>query len=491
MKKRLSVVTIIFWLILLVYLSVGMVIFITRQVCVKGLHIDNEYVQFIFKRNKTLLDEAALYAGHTSNAERVDWEALYPFEDGGDIGDNYDNENNADISGTESSLLKSADIIDGYTGKADRLKEHVTNYVEKYHPLQLYMKWLAGGYNLVTMGREAALAYEDVYIANDEWLYAYNIGELGLTDEQKYADENLIYMADEVKDFYDYLSENDIGFIFATVGSKPSPYDNDIPTPNVPNKNTEYFLSKLDERGVPNLYLSQMMPREADKWYEMYYHTDGHWNERAGIWASGVFAEYLNENADFSFDLNRFDISQYDLETREHYYRGGTGRDLSPFLCETEPHTRFIPKIENYYKYAHYGDGKYEWREGSFVDVFYDNAVYEEIATWSEADFYDQTKGNDGIANDDLFEIVNEKTPDNADKKILILRDSFAANLTPYLSTDVGEIDLIYNPKFTGSIRAYIEKNDIDAVIMLLVESNIRSESSIDYFGSGYHFDLR
>ena len=71
-----------------------------------------------------------------------------------------------------------------------------------------------------------------------------------------------------------------------------------------------------------------------------------------------------------------------------------------------------------------------------------------------------------------------------------MLRDSFTTYVAQYLSTDVGDLDLIYMPKFTGSIRAYIDQTQPDAVIMLHYEDNIAPKSA-QSGTKGFHFELR
>jgi len=233
------------------------------------------------------------------------------------------------------------------------------------------------------------------------------------------------------------------------------------------------------------------MPHEPMDWYDLYYKTDNHWNDKGGLWCSGILADYLNKECGFSFNPNMFDTMSYEEDTRPDYFRGPTARGVSPFLWGKESLTRFVPRFETDYTITHYSEEGVEERKGCHTDVFFNNDVYDLLGTLPEKKIYTGVMGDHRfIENDDLYTIVNHKAPDNREKRILMLRDSFTTYVAPYLSTDVGELDLIYMPKFTGSIRTYIDQTQPDAVIMLHYEDNIAPRSA-QSSAKGFHFELR
>lgn len=473
-----------FWMIIFTFMCAGIVTLLTRQILVKRLHIDNDIVHFIYSGNRTLLDEAAIISGNRV-IKPIDWKSIYPFCDTDDLDNSVVGSDYSD----ESTSKKTVGKIEQYKQMIESVKSDVSNYANNYHPWQLYMKWLSGGYDRLIMGQTATLASGSMYIACGDWLYEYSD-----TNYEDYSNEDIEELADKVADFNEYLDENDIVFLYASASTKPCPYDNDLLTPNNRGgiySNRRRFLKALDLRGVPYCDFSEMMPHEALQWYGLYYKTDNHWNDTGGLWASRVLADYLNENSDFSFNSKSFDLDSYTEDKRSDYFRGSMARNLSPIVWDKETLTRYIPRFETNYTITHYSEEGVETRKGKLEDVFFNNDVYNSLGTTSEKDIYDGTNGDHRfIENDDLYTIINVAAPDNRDKKILILRDSFTTYVAPYLSTDVGELDLVYMPKFTGSIRAYIAKNKPDAVIMLLYEDNIAPESA-QSGGKGYHFNLR
>ena len=61
---------------------------------------------------------------------------------------------------------------------------------------------------------------------------------------------------------------------------------------------------------------------------------------------------------------------------------------------------------------------------------------------------------------------------------LLILRDSYADSLVPFLTDAFSEIHLIDLRYYTGSVREYIAENSIDRVLLLYSTDNFCSDSS-------------
>ena len=480
--KDAKIICIGFWGCIITFMLASLAVLMTRQILVKRFHVSNEIVKFIYSGNATLIEEAERYRGKASDP--IDWEKKYPHA----MSVKTDENNNSQTERGEDERT----TVEKYLAVVNSIKSNISNYVEKYQPWKTYMNWISGDYNLITMGRETALARDNLYIAHDEWIYSYYPGNNG--GDEPCSEEDIDELADTVEDFYEFLRRRNIGFIYASVSSKPCPYDEETVSYNVADNETSKrarFLRALDKRNVPECNLSEMMPLDPGNWYELYYKTDPHWNDLGGMWASGVLAQYLNDNCGFNFDPDMFGTNMYIEDTRDDYFRGQTARQVSPSMIRKESLTRFIPRFETRYKVKHFSERRTEERYGDLIDVFFNNDVYDSLGTLSEREIYDGTQGDHRfIINDDLYTIENEASPDNKDKRILIIRDSFATYFAPYFSTDVGRVDLIYMPKFTGSIRRYIEDTKPDAVIMLLLESNITpiAESNDS---QGFHFDLQ
>ena len=65
---------------------------------------------------------------------------------------------------------------------------------------------------------------------------------------------------------------------------------------------------------------------------------------------------------------------------------------------------------------------------------------------------------------------------------LLILRDSYADSLVPFLTDAFSEIHLIDLRYYTGSVKEYIAENAIDRVLLLYSADNFFSDSSFRIF---------
>lgn len=69
--------------------------------------------------------------------------------------------------------------------------------------------------------------------------------------------------------------------------------------------------------------------------------------------------------------------------------------------------------------------------------------------------------------------------PDAQNGKLLVIRDSYADSLAPFLSLDYQEVHLI-DPRYNlTSISSYVEENGIDAVLVLYSASNFSTDNNL------------
>lgn len=66
-----------------------------------------------------------------------------------------------------------------------------------------------------------------------------------------------------------------------------------------------------------------------------------------------------------------------------------------------------------------------------------------------------------------------------ADGKLLVIRDSFADSLVPFLAQDFGEVHLIDLRYFRESVSSYIDKNEIDSVLVLYSNTDFVSDENL------------
>ena len=71
------------------------------------------------------------------------------------------------------------------------------------------------------------------------------------------------------------------------------------------------------------------------------------------------------------------------------------------------------------------------------------------------------------------------RTPNTSAPKLLIVRDSYADSLVPFLTPHFSEIHLVDLRYYKGSISGYIEDNGIDAALVLYSVANFTSDGNL------------
>lgn len=241
-------------------------------------------------------------------------------------------------------------------------------------------------------------------------------------------------------------------------------------------------------RGVDTFDFREEMIEDGLDWYDSYYQTDHHWKTETGLWAAGKLAEKLNEEAGLHFDAAVFEKEKYKFDTFENCFLGGQGCSVTLANARPEDYTRIVPVFET--QFSLQIPTRSVELEGSYEDVLFDEKQLEQILSYSSEDYMHQPDAYHcaRARNDALVHIRNLNSQGNADKKILFLQDSFSWYSTSFLACDIGAVDVIHLPEFTGSVRSYIEKTRPDAVVLMYCERNVKP---IDWETHESTFDLR
>ena len=82
--------------------------------------------------------------------------------------------------------------------------------------------------------------------------------------------------------------------------------------------------------------------------------------------------------------------------------------------------------------------------------------------------------------NDAVATIHNNAPTCNKGKKILFIKDSYSTPLIPYIAEGIEDVETLYEIRFTGSIRTYIDQMKPDMVIVMYSADNIKGTGDGD-----------
>ena len=178
---------------------------------------------------------------------------------------------------------------------------------------------------------------------------------------------------------------------------------------------------------------------------QLYYRTDHHWTGDGAALAYKKFAKSQG-----------FKPSEYTLEkvTDEFY-----GTTYSKILdTSAKPDSIYAPKIDRKLKVV-YGDGKKV------------NSLYDKSAL-NKKDKYEYFFGGN-------FDKVTINTGVKNDKRILLIKDSFANSFVPFIVNDYSKIVMVDLRFFDGDLRELCKKEDITDVLFLYETSNLLTDKGI------------
>lgn len=280
-----------------------------------------------------------------------------------------------------------------------------------------------------------------------------------LTYVYDYSDTS--YQAKQLLKFSDFLKRRKTDFLMLVPPFKIDSKDTElIETLNDnTNKITDEFIKNVNNE-ADVFDMRDITGRHGKDYLEMFFKTDHHWTPETGIEFTSKAAEYLNEKYGFNIDVSVYNKENFNINVLENYFLGSQGRKVTKGYIRPENISIITPKEKTDFSVTIPKTGL-DIR-GSFEDAFIDKEQINKI------DYYNLSPYTAYMHGDKPYiHIKNNLANDTGKKRILILKDSYAAVMVPYLAMQTDEIDLIDLRYYDKNIRAFIEETNPDMVIMI------------------------
>ena len=200
---------------------------------------------------------------------------------------------------------------------------------------------------------------------------------------------------------------------------------------------------------------------------EAFFITDHHWKPKSAIWATAKICNELNNRYGFEYDKSMFDLSNYNIKTYEDWFLGSQGKKVGRFFTDlyVDDIDIITPKFDTSLTVSQ--PLKKESKTGTFEETLISKVRYEEKGYYDYNPYVAYTGGD--------YHIQTIENLNNTEgKDILVIRDSYAAALTPFLSLtahnthmlDLREMSGMYGDR-VASVSQYIEEMKPDYVIVM------------------------
>lgn len=224
--------------------------------------------------------------------------------------------------------------------------------------------------------------------------------------------------------------------------------------------------AKFKDAGVNFIDVRDTFKNEYKAGKQIYYKTDHHWT------TEGAFTAYKSLAATLGF--KSFDKSDYTIKTENNFY--GTTYSSSGFWCAEPDTIEMWSNKENYKINVTIKDRN---KDNQKITINNDSVFFTERLKEDDKYpvFLDGNHPYTVINNESLKEKGN-------DKKLLVIKDSFAHSLVPFLSDHYSQIIMIdmryYRQNInegTLSVADLIKTNNIDQVLFIYSLDNFATDA--------------
>ena len=288
--------------------------------------------------------------------------------------------------------------------------------------------------------------------------------------------------AAELKRLQTALEEWDMDLLYLQAPSKLEPGEDVLPygLDDPSNACADRLLAELDKVGVDSLDLRQVLAQAGGEWGAWFYTTDHHWNQEAAFLCFQALAQELG-NYDqtvnvglgtrrqaIALDPRCTDPDSYDKTTLTRFFLGSQGKRVGSLYAGVDDFVLWTPKFPTLLRYTGATGGD---RYGDLAETLLFAQRVE------ERDFYNANPYSYYSGGDYAFaQVTNYYNPEGP--RVMLIRDSYAGALTPYLALGCSQLTTIDPRHFTGDLLSTVEWVRPDVVVVLYSSGMVRQEDS-------------
>lgn len=243
------------------------------------------------------------------------------------------------------------------------------------------------------------------------------------------------------------------------------------------NENADSFLQGLAQNNIDYMDLRQEIMKDNLNRDDLFFKTDHHWQIQTAFWAFTKVAKRLSNT--YGFDTNTFytDIENYNQKTYKNIFLGSQGIRVGKYYAGIDDFTLITPKFSTDYKVTikESTDNITEYT-GGFNQAIIRNDLID-ISKSVSTNRYATYLTNPGCP-----EITIENNTYLNNKKILLIKDSFAMPLSAFLSLTTQEIKILDLRYYRGGTLFDYLKNYSPDIVLFLYNPGVYSDNTNQIF---------
>ncbi len=271
--------------------------------------------------------------------------------------------------------------------------------------------------------------------------------------------------------FSDFCSGRGVGLIYVNLPHKIAA-DSDLEAFGQScsaNRNADLFLEQLRANKIDHIDMREYFRARYEDPYDAFFRTDHHWKISAGLYCAQVLSAELNKRYHLGLSADSIADNNMSVSLMKNSWVGEYGQATGATYSGMDDFELIRPNSETHFHLEI--PSRNIDTDGGF-SVLMNETVLERTGYYKRrygpSLYYSYLFGNDPVQI-----LQNQDQPAG---RILIIKDSFAQAVNPFLAMTANTIvswDLRYNDM---DLLDYIEQNDFDLVIVMYTSSMIGRE---------------
>ncbi len=289
-----------------------------------------------------------------------------------------------------------------------------------------------------------------------------------------YPDMDISNWSDKITAVSDYAKENNIYMLYVDA---PWRIGKNVTTPFYIKDNVakvdKKFVTKLKENKVNVLRLKDKLKGNEKDWF---FGTDHHWNIETAFESYKIIMKKIDKNVNLG--LKEEYLNNYKTTVYKNVFLGTYGKRVGKYYGKPDDFAYILPNFET--KFDVINNIKWDSEQSHLVGSFDKVFTYPEYVEKKELDRESSTYYTYAEGGKAEVKITNLKAYN--DKKVLILKDSFAEPVYPFISINFKETRIVDTRVFRRiRLYTYIEKYKPDVILFIHTPTSLYDERLVDF----------
>lgn len=271
---------------------------------------------------------------------------------------------------------------------------------------------------------------------------------------------------------------NGASFLYCAAPPKENFETTQVNSINYSKSNFDQLLSELKANQIPYTDFNEIFGDDINS-VGRYYYTDHHWTSLTGFYAYSLICKNLKKRYGFEYKKMYIDLENFSVQTYPDWFLGSYGKKVGTYFTwnGADDFELIFPKFQT--NLTEEQPFEHEVRNGRFEDTV---LFFEKM----RKDYYGINSYAMYSGGNSYLQIMkNNMNPSG--KKILMIRDSFACVVAPFLALQSSELHVcdLRNLELPGeriNVKDYIEQMKPDYVLVLYSGINYNADGRYNFF---------